>query len=197
MKKVLMVLLVAMLALSLGVSTLAGPSDDAIVLEDFSSENNESVWGNWSPFHASFRITDEEEYTKDSDRSLVITKASEYRQSNASLHNTHENWDLLIENNTIGFWLYVEDYDNIYENEWAVFLAPHDQDGEWMGSILNVRQSELEPGWNWVETWIDSIYGDVGSLMFGFNHYAPEDEDGNIDMDNVFTSVYIDSIYVW
>ncbi|MFW6030359.1 MAG: hypothetical protein ACOCRO_08910 [Halanaerobiales bacterium] len=191
MKKVVIVLTLVLLALSLGNTVFAeGPGEDALLVEDFSEASAESIWGDWSTFHAAIRVNNDEEFIKVGDGSLVITKASEYRQSNASLHNTHENWNLIVENNKIGFWLYVVDYENIYENEWAVFIATFDQEGNWLEPLANIRQSDLEPGWNWIETYIATVDESIGSLQFGFNHYAPEEG-------NVFTPVYIDSIYVW
>lgn len=180
------VVLTVVLVLGLAGVVAAQPPEDAVLVEDFEDATEESIAELWRPDFSYVELNTNPEFAQSGSQSLNIVKdTSHTRQSNALLSADHPNWHLLLEHFKMGFWVYVEDYENIYENEWGLFLAAHIE-GEWQDpAVLNVKQEQLEPGWNWVETYI--MFDEaVDELMWGFNYYG-----------EVEVPTYIDDIYVW
>lgn len=185
MKKRLVLFLSVVLVLGLASVSFAEAPEDSLLVEDFSDATVESLAEYWRPDFSYVELNTDPEFAKTGGASLKMVKdCSHSRQANVLLNSKHPNWNLLLEKYKLGFWVYIDDYENLYENEWGLFLATHSE-GEWIDAILNIKQEQLQPGWNWVETYI-MFDESIDELMFGFNYYG-----------EVEVSTYIDEIRVW
>lgn len=184
-KRKLIFILSVVFVLGIASVSFAEAPEDSLLVEDFSDATVESLAEYWRPDFSYVELNTDAQFAKTGGASLKMVKdCSHHRQANVLLNSKHPNWKLLSEKYKLGFWVYIDDYENLYENEWGLFLATHSQ-GEWKDAILNIKQEQLEPGWNWVETYI-MFDETIDELMFGFNYYG-----------EVEVPTYIDEIRVW
>ena len=180
MKKQLMLVLAVLLVGLISTAAFAQPPENHVLIEDFEDATPETLEQYWRPDFSYLEVNEDPEFAKSGTKSLKMVKdLSHFRQANVLLNSNHPMWGELLNHFKLGFWVYIADHENIYENEWALFLATH-SGGEWKEAILNMRQSDLQPGWNWIETYI-LLDESIDELMFGFNYHGEEEVPTYID----------------